>query len=171
MQKSVIILGSGRSFGDTRKLCDVISTDLKAPLIDLKTKTIGHYDYDFKNQQDDFPDLISEIIHSYDCLVFATPVYWYSMSGRMKVFFDRLSDLLLLNKDLGRQLRGKQMAVISCGSDGDLKEGFYMPFIESASYLGMSYRGSVHGWVTENGLPEQVENRLLQFSTLLKGTT
>jgi multimeric flavodoxin WrbA len=46
-----------------------------------------------------------------------TPVYWYTMSGIMKVFFDRFSDLLRIEKDLGRKLRGKSMAVISCGAD------------------------------------------------------
>lgn len=164
MQKSIIILGSERSHGNTRILCDTVCEELQAPLIDLKTKTIGHFDYDFQNQDDDFPQLIKEIIDTYDCLIFATPVYWYSMSGRMKIFFDRLSDLLLLNKDLGRQLRGKEMAVVSCGSDNDLKDGFYMPFIESAAYLGMNYRGNVHGWITENKMTAEVESQLKHFS-------
>lgn len=85
------------------------------------------------------------------------------MSGHMKVFFDRLSDLLLIHKDLGRQLRAKQMAVVSCGSDDDLKEGFYMPFKESAAYLGMTYRGNIHGWITDNGLAEETKKSMIHF--------
>ena len=35
-------------------------------------------------------------------IIFVTPVYWYAMSGRMKVFFDRWTDLLKIDKDTGR---------------------------------------------------------------------
>lgn len=168
MQTPIIILGSERSHGNTRMLCDIVCEELNAPMIDLKTKTIGHFDYDFKNQDDDFPALIEYIMDNYNCLILATPVYWYSMSGRMKIFFDRLSDLLIHNKELGRKLKGKEMAVVSCGSDDDLKDGFYMPFIESAKYLGMTYRGNVHGWITNSEMTSEVENNLKQFSKELK---
>lgn len=168
MQKSIIILGSERSHGNTRMLCDIVCEELQAPIIDLKTKTIGHFDYDFQNQDDDFPELIKHIIDTYECLIFATPVYWYSMSGRMKIFFDRISDLLIRNKELGRKLKGKQMAVVSCSSDNDLKSEFYMPFIESANYLGMTYKGSVHGWISNNEMTTEVENSLKHFSKELK---
>lgn len=164
MQKPIIILGSERSQGNTSMLCNTLSDELKAPIIDLKTKRIEHFDYDFQNQDDDFPALIKEIIDNYDCLIFATPVYWYSMSGRMKIFFDRISDLLIKNKELGRKLKGKQIAVLSCGSDDELKEGFYMPFIESAKYLGMTYKGNVHGWITENSVTQEIEQKLKQFA-------
>lgn len=70
-------MGSARSQGNTRTLCNVISSELNAPIIDLRTKNIGHFDYDFQNQKDDFLELIQTIIREYDCLIFATPVYWY----------------------------------------------------------------------------------------------
>ncbi|MCP4458779.1 MAG: NAD(P)H-dependent oxidoreductase [Cytophagales bacterium] len=38
----------------------------------------------------------------------ATPVYWYSMSGIMKVFLDRIYDVLTIEKELGRKLHGKK---------------------------------------------------------------
>lgn len=62
----------------------------------------------------------------------------------MKFFFDRISDLLR-NEEIviGRKFRGKNMAVISCNGE-DLVGGFYMPFKESANYLGMNYLGNVH---------------------------
>ena len=43
----------------------------------------------------DNPEPLIPIIEKYDTLIFATPVYWYSMSGIMKVFFDRKNDNLL----------------------------------------------------------------------------
>ena len=70
------------------------------------------------------------------------------MSGLLKVFFDRLSDLLIKHKELGRQLRGKNMAMLSNSPYNDLKDGFTMPFIESAKYLGMNYIGDTHVWAS-----------------------
>ena len=163
----MIILASERSTGNTFSLCHLLSKAHNIDIIDLKTKEISHFDYDFKNQSDDFLPLITRIIKDYDRIIFATPVYWYSMSGRMKVFFDRLSDLLFIEKELGRQLRGKEMGVISCGSDAEIKIGFYMPFRESAGYLGMTYIGEVHGWVDENGINDEVKERIFDFGKLL----
>ncbi len=147
MCKTVIIQGSSRSNGDTFTVVNYIANKYGFDTIDLKKMQIGHYDYEFKNSNDDFLPTIKNIIERYETIIFATPVYWYSMSGILKVFFDRISDLLIHHKDLGRQLRTKQMAVISCSNANDLKDGFDMPFKASAEYLGMTYLGSIHTWV------------------------
>ena len=81
----------------------------------------------------------------------------------MKIFFDRISDLLKIDKESGRKLRGKNMAMFSCGSDQDLKTGFAMPFIESANYLGMNYLGDFHAWIENEKIPEIVQDRIAQF--------
>ena len=87
MNKTVIIQGSARSEGDTSKIVNYLANKNQFDVIDLNSKTIGHYDYDYKNEDDDFIDLITNIINTYDTIIFATPVYWYSMSGLLKVFF------------------------------------------------------------------------------------
>lgn len=150
MNKTIIIQGSSKSEGNTNLISSFLNIDNKFDMIDLKTKNIGHFDYEFKNANDDFLSLLEEIIEKYDTIIFATPVYWYSMSGMLKVFFDRLSDLLHYKKELGRKLRGKNMAMISNSGANDVKDGFSMPFIESANYLGMNYLGDIHTW-SENG--------------------
>ena len=61
-----------------------------------------------------------------------------------RIVTDRISDLLTYEKSLGRQLRGKKMAIFSNSGQNDLKEGFTMPFIETAKYLGMAYLGNTH---------------------------
>ncbi len=116
----------------------------KWDLIDLNDYNIGYYDYEHKNLDDDYLGLIQGIIKKYDVLIFATPVYWYSMSGIMKVFFDRITDLLDIEKDLGRKLRNKSMAALSCSVGDNLGEYFWLPFTETAKYLGMDYLGSLH---------------------------
>lgn len=142
--KTLIILGSSRKDGNTKKVVDEIIGQTGWDLVDLNDYDISYYDYEYKNAGDDYLPLIRKIIENYDVLVFATPVYWYSMSGIMKVFFDRLTDLLKHEKDLGRKLRGRSMAALSSSGGGNLGEHFWLPFSESAGYLGMKYLGHLH---------------------------
>ncbi len=163
MRKTVIIQGSSRSIGNTSKIINFIAQKKNYDIIDLHDKNIGHFDYDFRNKNDDFLPLIKNVIETYDTIIFATPVYWYTMSGILKVFFDRFSDLLHFKKELGRKLKGKNMAVISCGSGPEIKEEFTMPFIESANYLGMHYLGDVHTWINDAAIPEEVLKNIDTF--------
>lgn len=158
--KGVIIQGSSRSKGNTHKIASYLQELTGFDIIDLRTKRIGPFDYEFNNHNDDFIPLITEIANTYDTLIFATPVYWYAMSGIMKNFFDRITDCLKTEKETGRKLREKSMAMVSCGSDAHLKEGFEMPFRESAHYLGMAYLGGVHTWIENDEIPEEVKKAL-----------
>ncbi|MGG6230554.1 flavodoxin family protein [Tenacibaculum sp. SDUM215027] len=169
MNKTIIIQASSKSTGNTNKVINYLNNNESFDFVDLKTKKIGVFEYDFSNADDDFIPLMEEIINKYDTLVFATPVYWYTMSATLKTFFDRLSDLLHYKKDLGRQLRGKNMALISNSGADDLRNGFEMPFIESTKYLGMNYLGSTHAWFTEDGnnLHPEAELRVDKFRQLL----
>jgi len=161
--RTLILQASSRSKGDSYTIINYLNTNNQFEIIDLKTKNIGHFDYDFNNVDDDFISLMTDVINKYDTIIFVTPVYWYSMSGILKVFFDRFSDLLKTHKELGRKLRGKNMAMISCSNSNDLKEGFTMPFIESANYLGMHYLGDIHTWVENGTIPEEVKERISTF--------
>lgn len=142
--KKVIILGSSRKNGATKKVVTELMRLSRFDLIDLSDFTISHFDYEHLNKNDDYLELLKRITHNYDVLVFATPVYWYSMSGIMKVFFDRLTDLLRIEKEVGRKLRNKHMAVISCSNGDNLEEHFWLPFKKSAEYLGMHYLTNLH---------------------------
>ena len=142
--KKVIIVGSSRSNGNTSAIAEKIAIDIKADIIDLRDYAISHYDYESKNISDDFLPLIRSILEKYDTIVFATPVYWYSMSAIMKVFFDRFSDLIKIEKETGRKFRGKNMFVISNSYDEELDYDFCMPFRLTANYLGINYLGDKH---------------------------
>ncbi len=143
MSKTVIVSGSARE-GDTKELVKELSHVSGWDVIDLNDYIISYYDYEHNNRHDDYLPLMQAIIDQYDTIVFATPVYWYAMSGILKVFFDRFSDLLTIEKSMGRRLRGKNMAAISCSVGNNLGEQFWLPFIETAKYLGMNYTGSLH---------------------------
>ena len=94
--KTIIISGSSRSDGDTDKLVKQIQAIKGWPEISLLNYDIGHFDYDYNNKDDDFLPLIKDLIQNFETFVFVTPVYWYSMCGRKKVFFDRFKVFLTI---------------------------------------------------------------------------
>lgn len=136
----IIIFGSSRSFGHTRKVIDDILGSRGINLFDLNNFNISPFDYEHRNRDDDFIPLIEKLIE-YDTWIIATPVYWYNMSTQHKIFFDRFSDLLKIRKDLGRKLSGKKLFVIASFGDSYPK-GFEDTFEQICKYLGMEYLGS-----------------------------
>lgn len=150
MKDTIIILGSSRSNGDTAKAVQILQKNIDCDVVDLNDYDISYYDYEHKNKGDDFLPLMRRIIKDYQNIIVATPVYWYTMSGILKVFFDRTSDLLTIEKDLGRQLRGKHFGAISCCINGNVDDEFWHPFKKTAGYLGMTYVGNVHVDTLEN---------------------
>jgi multimeric flavodoxin WrbA len=168
--KGVIVQASARSEGHTSKLVNFVKKETGFDVIDLKKFTIESFDYDVANQTDDFIPLIKRIADDYEQIIFATPIYWYTMSGVLKNFLDRITDCLKLEKETGRKLRGKKLSVISCSSGNEIKDGFHMPFIETANYLGMSYHDDVHGWIENEEIPEMVLNNLNRFVSSIENS-
>lgn len=161
--KGIIIQGSSRSDGNTSTVVKYLRQISSFDCVDLKTKNIGYFDYEHNNAEDDFIPLMKGIVEEYDLIIFASPVYWYSMSAEMKTFFDRISDLLKTEKDTGRKLRGKSMAALSCSGHDDVPDSFFAPFELSADYLGMYYKGHAHTWVDSDTLSTQMEERINEF--------
>ncbi len=146
MGSTIAILGSARSQGNTRQLLDYIAGEQQMDIVDLLEVNISHYDYEHRNSSDDFVPLFKKIL-DYDNIVFATPVYWYGPSTEMKVFIDRLTDPLDLEalKDFGRKLRGKKTYLVCTSSSECASQMFLDPLVATFTYLGMKYRGHVHG--------------------------
>lgn len=142
--KKVIIVGTSRNNGNTTKIAAEIANQYAADVINLNDYQFSYYDYEGKNKDDDFYPLIKSIIAKYDTLIFATPNYWYNMSGIMKVFFDRCTDIISIEKETGKSLKGKKCGVISNSHSDELESEFYIPFRKSAEYLGMEYIGNAH---------------------------
>ncbi len=165
--KGIIILGSSRSDGHTAQIAKYLQQQGGYDLIDLKDYSFSGFDYNHKNRTDDFLPLMRRLTDQYDLLIFATPVYWYTMSGIMKHFFDRISDCLKIEKPTGRKLRGMHMAMICCSSDDEEYPEMEMPFKRSADYLGMNYHGYVHTWIENELIPSEVQQRLSAFAVML----
>lgn len=140
MKKVLVILGSSRSDGNTMDAVDAILRDRPFKLIDLTEWEISPFDYGHRNRGDDF-HRIAEQMATVDVIILATPVYWYSMSGILKVFMDRWTDLLEVRKDLGRSLKAKRCYLVASGSDKELPVGFEAVFARTAHYFHMSFGG------------------------------
>jgi multimeric flavodoxin WrbA len=161
--RGIIIQGSARAEGDTYVVCQYLKEQASFDFIDLLDYQIAPYDYKHQYVDDDYLPLMRHIVENYDLIIFATPVYWYSMSGVMKDFFDRITDVLKIEKDTGRKLRGKKMAMLCCSSNDEEYPEFHMPFKRSAEYLGMQYLGDVHTWVEDGQLTTEVKARINHF--------
>lgn len=143
--KPLIIVASARKESDTRDFVNKVFTGIDCRLADLLDFYISPYDYRGNYPaNDDFPKLVALMLQ-HKVIVFATPVYWYAMSGLLKNFFDRFTDLVTVQKQSGRQLKGKLVFLLAVGSDAHLPEGFEVPFKLTAGYLGMDFRGLIYG--------------------------
>lgn len=104
MKNVLIISSSPRIDGNSDTLCKefmkgALDSKNNVELINLATKNIkycigcyacqklGHC---FQN--DDMNEISAKMLKA-DVIVFATPVYFYSMSGQLKVFIDRLTPI------------------------------------------------------------------------------
>lgn len=147
MARVAIIAASARRDGNTRRMVDAFAGqcgDL-AQEIDLARLRIDPFDYDRLEERDDFLPVVKAMTRS-DHIVFATPVYWYAMSGGMKTFFDRLTDLLLApaNRQLGRALAGRKAWLLATGTEEHLPPGFTEPFARTAAYFAMEWRDAAY---------------------------
>jgi NAD(P)H-dependent FMN reductase len=133
----LVISGSAHVQGNTKQAVELLCSDL--PTLFLCEQKIAHYSYTSSHEGDDFLPTMRRIL-AHDPLIFATPVYWYSMSGHMKVFWDRVTDLYVHHKDLGQQLKGKT-AMIIVSSSSPMPQGFAMPLEKTFAYLKMGYVG------------------------------
>jgi multimeric flavodoxin WrbA len=144
LKKTAIILGSARKDSHTRTLLRNVFSDIPHDLIDLLDHEISPFDYvgDYPDK-DEFSAVIDRILQV-EHIVFATPVYWYAMSGIMKNFLDRFTDLTAKRQEQGRSFKGKNLFLFSVGADPEPPAGFEVPFRETAGYFGMNYHEGVY---------------------------
>jgi multimeric flavodoxin WrbA len=137
-QKIIVVLGTSRDDSNTLTALQLHLPFKDFDLIELHKKSISHFNYEGPPSDDFLP--IAEQLAAADVIVFATPVYWYAMSGVLKVFFDRLTDLTLSSKNLGKSLAGKKVYLFATGTDPELPEGFEVPFRKTSEYFNMEYQ-------------------------------
>lgn len=145
MARALAILGSARSDGHTAALLTRLIDGFECDVVDLNAARIAPFHYDQRYPADDeFMGIVERMIAS-PIVIFATPVYWYSFSAVMKTFIDRLSDLLMSKKEVGRRLRGTRWALVSSGSDAEPDRDLLSAFRRTCEYLGVVHVAQVYG--------------------------
>jgi multimeric flavodoxin WrbA len=169
MLSAIALFASSRRNGNTGQLMDRIASELGIEVVDLATKRMSAYDYEHRNRNDDFEVLMKRAL-AFDQLIFATPVYWYSVSPPMKVFLDRISDFLDLPDllDDGRRLRGKEAYVVCTSIYDEVSSSFMSAFLETFDYLGMRFGGVAHANCREGYIPAQHDAEAVAFARLVR---
>jgi multimeric flavodoxin WrbA len=169
MLSTIALFSSSRRHGHTGRLMDRIALELGIEVIDLAAQDISPYDYDHKNRDDDFEPLMQRVL-AHDQIIFASPVYWYAVSPGMKVFLDRISDLLELPELLaeGRRLRGKNAYVVCTSICDEPATEFIGAFRETFSYLGMHFGGVAHTNCQDGYQPALHDLEALQLAALIR---
>jgi multimeric flavodoxin WrbA len=170
MRPTMALFASSRRNGNTGQLVDRVAKELHIEVVDLAKKNISAFDYDHRNRHDDFEALIDRVL-DFEQIIFATPVYWYSVSPPMKVFLDRISDLLELPDLLakGRQLRGKGVYVLCTSIEDQPDPSFVTAWQETCKYLGMNYRGLLHANCRDGYAPALYESDIELFVRRVQG--
>ena len=89
------------------------------------------------------------------------------MSANLKMFVDRLSDLITTKKELGRKLKGKNLGLLSTNYDGNLNFDFAITFKLIAKYLHLNFIGHLHSSGLElenNNLSDKNISEIRKFS-------
>lgn len=136
-------MGSARKDSNTKGVVDAVLSGIASQQVNLSDHTVLPYSYDGLYADDDFLHIVEQML-SHQTIIFATPVYWYAMSGVMKTFLDRFTDLVTIQKTTGRKLKGKNFLLIAAGSDKELPPGFEIPFQLTARYFDVDYCGAVY---------------------------
>ncbi|AZV49827.1 NAD(P)H-dependent oxidoreductase [Bacillus halotolerans] len=152
--KIAVINGGTRTGGNTDILTEKAVQGLAAESIHLREYRIQpiedfrHDSNGFRPVMDDYDSIVERILPC-DILIFATPIYWFGMSGTLKLFIDRWSQTMRDPRfpDFKEQMSAKQAYVIADGGDNPKIKG--LPLIEQFGhifdFMGMSFEGYVLG--------------------------
>ena len=152
MKKAIIISSSPRRGGNSDTLCDrfmqgAMEAGHHAEKIFLRDHKIEYCvacdycaDHPKCSQKDDMEKILEKLVEA-DVIVFATPVYFYSMDAQMKTFIDRTTPRYT-------ELAGKDFYFILSAADDDVSHmqrtveglrGFTEDCIENSNEKGIIY--------------------------------
>ena len=96
-----VLFGGSRPEGNTQ-LTKLAVEGLDYKWIDLTdyqfnpVRDFRHDNRDITSYNDDYKQVIDQVLES-DTVIFASPVYWYSVSASLKAFIDHWSETLIDN--------------------------------------------------------------------------
>ncbi|PEO48873.1 flavodoxin family protein [Bacillus pseudomycoides] len=158
-----VIHGSSRSNGNTEALTHMMIDGIDAEQVYLRDHTVHpitdlrHEAEGFQPVDDDYQNLIEQMLE-HDTIIFATPLYWYGMSGHMKNFVDRWSQSLRdRSLHFKEKMKEKKMYVVIVGGDNPKLKA--LPLIAQFQYIfdftGSSFEGYIIG---DANAPDEISN-------------
>jgi multimeric flavodoxin WrbA len=174
--KIAVLSGSSRPNGNTETLALRAVEKHNYKLFNLRDYHIDpindlrHDPNGFQPVDDDYEELIKELLE-YDVWVYATPIYWYGMSGVMKNFVDRWSQFLRDPQlQFKEKMSQKKAYVVICGGDQAKVKGLplIMQFKYIFDFVGTEFGGYVIGQASK---PEDINkdaHALEQAKSLLE---
>lgn len=157
--KILTLLGSSRKSGNTEYLINHALEGVEHTFIQLSDYKIEpitdmrHTEEGFTRVDDDYEELLSQFLN-HDIIIFATPIYWFGMSGQMKVFIDRWSQYMRDDRFPFKETMAKQKAyvMITGGSNPKITG---LPLIQQFGHIfdfvGMSFEDYVIGNAVKPG--------------------
>ena len=147
-----VIYGGTRPNGNTEALTKHAVKGLEVESIYLNEFNIKpiedkrHAEEGFDDIGDDYNTVLLKMME-HDVFLFATPIYWYSMSGKMKNFIDRWSQTMKEPqfKDFKENMSKKKAFVIAVGGDSPYIKG--LPLIQQFNYIFDFYNLSFEGYI------------------------
>ncbi len=154
MGKNVVILtGSPRSKGNSNTMAEVF-----AAAVQRKGHTVTLFDTTKLNIdgclackrcyssgkaciiEDDFNSIAVSILVA-DVIVFACPVYWYTLPAKLKAVIDKMYSFIVA----GKKTAGKKYVLLTCceESDPSVMDGVKNPLARTASLLKWTCLGEV----------------------------
>ncbi|MCA0969270.1 flavodoxin family protein [Halobacillus litoralis] len=158
--KIAVLNGGGRNDGNTEMLAKRLVEGTDATWFDLKNYTIDaivderHDEDGFHSVNDDYDSLMKEVM-AHDVLIFATPIYWYSMTASMKLFIDRWSQTMRQPEyeDFRERMSGKKAFVTAVGGDQPHTKGLpmIMQFKQIFDFVQLPMEGYIIGQAHKPG--------------------
>ncbi|MGD7045157.1 flavodoxin family protein [Jeotgalibacillus proteolyticus] len=174
----LIISGSSRDNGNTEILAEEAAKNYPGDVewIHLRRHTIHqitdqrHSENGFAHVEDDHAELIKKMVQA-ETILFATPVYWYGMSGYMKTFVDRWSQALR-NPDIEfkQKMKNKPVYVLICGGDRVNVKGIplILQFQLICEFMDMELKNYFIGEAKKPGDMLKEQNQLSQMKQFFK---
>lgn len=178
MKKAIVLYGSSREHGNTEYLADYAlshAAQLDVTKIFLRDCSIQpltderHSGRPFPAVPDDYKRILCQMMEA-DVVIFATPVYWYNMSNRTKLFVDRWTESLRDPEiDLKKAMRDKAMYLICTGANPnpEVIQPMIGIFRLMATYFGMQFKGCLWANADRPGDVKQAAAALEQAKAFL----
>jgi len=164
--KTLILFSSANKQGNTAKVVSEVSTPIKTEVIDIDLLRITPYNYDNNYPADDFYPLVEKMLLA-DSIVFASPIYWHSVTAPMKALIDRMTELLDVKelKPKARQLEGKRGFVVTSSASPEICPIYHGFFKNVFKYFNIDLAGTLHAPCRDGYYVES--NELKQFKSAL----